>query len=587
MNREVLGRLSARLGRTLLVVLGLVLPFEAPLFRLGFLQITTVELVLYATLFVWLVGVVLGPDLPGRLRRGAAMLRADPLAQAAAFLAVAMFVSAAAAPSHRAAAVKFALRSLSGVLVFFAARSLLVRETVRRVVFAVVLGALLSAVTALIDRASPDSAALWRYFREGSFATLGLSRASGVFGYPTIGAMYWEAAAPLLVVLPFVSDDGSVREHAGVRALLRVALGSALLVAAILASATRSGLAGTALACALLLALHWGSAPGVRRAAVITIAVTLTLGTGSSLFGSLLGQRLIFWQDARWLEVEYRIGETPARVHTRESFAVPVTLHNTGVLPWRRTRPNATHLSYHWECPGGGSRSLTDFEGLRTELPSDVPPGGVVDVVAVARGPDAPGEYRLTWDLVEEDVAWFSERGSPKMGQRLIVEPSREDEATPLGDCPSLAADPLPPPRSELWRAAVVLWRARPLLGVGPDNFRRLYETVLLAPDGRRYTDDRVHANSLYFEMLADLGLSGLVALAWIGFGLASALRSRWRIGCSLGVGIAVAAGTFFVHGALDYFFEFTPLLGLFWLLLGSTAALESQPRAGPRGSTR
>jgi hypothetical protein len=34
-----------------------------------------------------------------------------------------------------------------------------------------------------------------------------------------------------------------------------------------------------------------------------------------------------------------------------------------------------------------------------------------------------------------------------------------------------------------------------------------------------------------------------------------------------------IAAGLFFVHGVLDYFLEFTPLYGLFWLTLGLTAS--------------
>ena len=126
----------------------------------------------------------------------------------------------------------------------------------------------------------------------------------------------------------------------------------------------------------------------------------------------------------------------------------------------------------------------------------------------------------------------------------------------------------------------MTLWRDRPLLGIGPDNFRRRYEAVLSRP-GAAFTDTRTHANSLYFETLADMGLMGLVALAgligaWIG-AVVRVARAR----SVLGLGVAIAAGTFFVHGVSDYFLEFTPTYALFWMLLGilAVSAASEPPR--------
>jgi hypothetical protein len=578
------------LGRGLLLLFAVVLPFEAPLFRLGVLQITTVELVLYAMLAVWLADLIAG--LRGRSMRGLVVtLLAHPLAKAAAAFAAVLFLSALLAPSDRGPAIKFALRSLSGILVFFSTRSLARPGDVRRVAFAVVLGALLSAITAIVDWLVPRSAILWAPFREGNnFAALGLARASGVFSYPTIGAMYWEAAVPLLVVLPFLTANGSGRKPAPTaQSVLGVAFGSALFVSAILASATRSGLAGTALACLALLGLTWRLQLGARRAAAAALTLTLTLGLGLAAFGSLLGQRLLWWRDDSWYRVEYQVGTTPASTHANASFTVPVTLRNTGVLAWSRAPPSPTHLSYHWERPDGGSATLSDFEGVRTDLPTDVPPGATVDVLGLVRGPILPGTYRLSWDLVQENVSWFSARGNPKAGRTILVE-APDDTLPPTStiERPGPAINPPSPSRPELWHAAVVLFRGRPILGIGPDNFRRRYEAVLgSAGSGELYTDTRIHANSLYFETLADLGFIGIAALAWIGIALLGSVRRLWRSGRLAGLGSAVAAGTFFVHGALDYFFEFTPLLGLFWLLLGLTAASESAPHGALQGSKR
>ena len=113
----------------LLVLLGLVLPFEAPLFRVGPLQLTTVELVLYAMLAAWGTGVAVelfrgrASWRAGFVRlRGA--LRRDGLARAAAVVGRRPPGVGGGRAADRAAALKFALRSLSGILAFFAARSL-------------------------------------------------------------------------------------------------------------------------------------------------------------------------------------------------------------------------------------------------------------------------------------------------------------------------------------------------------------------------------------------------------------------------------------------------------------------------------
>jgi hypothetical protein len=573
---------GARIAEVLLILLALALPFETPLFALGPLKITTVELVLYATLAAW--GADLALEVPyGRSWRDATAEWRDGLSRAAALWAMVLFASALAAPSHRAAALKFALRSLSGVLAFFATRSLARRPGVgRRVLFALVAGGLLSAVTGVMDGFVPESAPAWRLFRQGTFDALGLRRASGVFEYPTIAAMYWEAVIPLLVVAPFVAKD---RASPAVRRAAIVA--SAVLLQAIFASATRSALAGVAVTCGLLAVLGRRMGSQVTSVAAGTLAVLgvlLVVGLRPGGADSPLGQRLRWWHDDRWFGARYDVPAARTTVNGGGELAVPITLHNTGSIAWRRAGERPTHLSYHWtfEPEDGAPPRLVQFEGARIDLPSDVEPGGAVDVVAVVRAPTAPGTYRLSWDLVQENVTWFSERGSAPGEQMVDVRTAIPTAALPAVHPPSAA--PPPPPRPRLWRAAIVLWREHPLLGVGPDNFRRRYEAVLpLSPDGTPYTDTRLHANSLYFETLADLGLAGVAALAVLAVALVRALRGHWESGCLAGLGCALAALAFFVHGLLDYFFEFTPLYGLFWLSLGLTGAF-AQVHSGSSG---
>jgi O-antigen ligase len=154
--------------------------------------------------------------------------------------------------------------------------------------------------------------------------------------------------------------------------------------------------------------------------------------------------------------------------------------------------------------------------------------------------------------------------------------------APPLA-IPPASRQPLPGqglPRSTLWRAAFAGWRAHPLLGLGPDNFRHLYGRYL----GRYAADDRLHANSLYFETLANLGIAGVLALIFLLVALARAARPALAAPptrlLALGMGVGLCA--YVAHGTLDYFFEFTPTYALFWLLAGTLVAL-GRPATGRR----
>ena len=121
-------------------------------------------------------------------------------------------------------------------------------------------------------------------------------------------------------------------------------------------------------------------------------------------------------------------------------------------------------------------------------------------------------------------------------------------------------------------------WRDHPLLGLGPDNFRHAYNRYLGLP----HPDERLHANNLYFETLAGLGLAGIAALVLLVIGLARAARTAIGIHGAASVGGLVAAGatiglaTYLVHGCFDYFLEFTPTYGLLWLLAGLVVALST-----------
>ncbi len=109
-----------------------------------------------------------------------------------------------------------------------------------------------------------------------------------------------------------------------------------------------------------------------------------------------------------------RWGAPPAIVpHAGAVADVRVEVENAGTIAWRA----GVNLAYHW---------LDDrdnpivWDGDRTAAPALLPgERGTVD--AKVRAPIPPGPYRLAFDMVAENRAWFSELGSPMLVQDVLV----------------------------------------------------------------------------------------------------------------------------------------------------------------------
>jgi O-antigen ligase len=128
------------------------------------------------------------------------------------------------------------------------------------------------------------------------------------------------------------------------------------------------------------------------------------------------------------------------------------------------------------------------------------------------------------------------------------------------------------PGRAELWAVALSLFRAHPLLGAGPDNFRWLYGPV----SGHAVWDTRTFSNSLYLELLATVGLAGFLAFALLMARALSGLRRRvssgpWSLEAAT---LAASLVGFLVHGLFDYLLAFTPIYLAVFILLGASSAV-------------
>jgi len=120
--------------------------------------------------------------------------------------------------------------------------------------------------------------------------------------------------------------------------------------------------------------------------------------------------------------------------------------------------------------------------------------------------------------------------------------------------------------RSELWRAALDLWRSSPVVGIGAGNYELDLGRVGLP-------DVRTHANSLYLQSLAETGVIGFLAtlgLVYVSIQtFAQASSRRPLIVGALGASVALA-----LHQVFDYL-VFFPKIGLFWWLILAVGIVE------------
>jgi hypothetical protein len=304
-----------------------------------------------------------------------------------------------------------------------------------------------------------------------------------------------------------------------------------------------------------------------RPAAFALIALPLLIGV--QLFvNPLLAARLKSENDDSWFQSEIHPVQENLIVPTGAMITQMVSITNTSVRTWPAAGARPVYLSYHWIQPATGRVLMLD--GARTRLPRDLAPGESANVTASIEVPNRQGTLTLQWDLVQEGVTWFGERGSPVAEVNVDITSAQPVAGTASLLTSSRLGSTSSPPRSELWRAGVKMWLAYPLLGVGPDNFRHVYGAYLR----RTEFDDHITANSWPMEVLATTGVLGMIAGLTFVITMVIVTKRQWRrlSGRSarlLALGLSVALLTFFIHGFVDYFMEFTPTYSLFWLIAG------------------
>lgn len=560
----------------LLVLLAFSLPFEIihPVLVLPWFEFTNLELVALACIAVWVyragarsVAAMRPTSVRSRAEAAWLELRTRPVVWLPlAFLALSV-LSAALAPAGRVDALKFATRVGTGTAVFWmlidTVRS---RSLMTAILWALLAGAGVSSVVGLGEALEwPHVASLLPLFKDAPTRIGGELRVGASFQYATMAAIYFEMTA--LVALGLAAD-ARARPSRGLALLVGL-----LCTANVVLSQSRAGIVTLGLLLALLLGLAWRR-PRLRPLAPPAL---LALGTLSAVTAGLAWRtdafrtRMLTEDDLGWYGAEYAV---PPELRMRAGEPVPVLIgvENTGAIRWHTTGEHPFALGYYWLTedgrPIGGGH-------LEAPLPGPVDPGDSVRVAVSLRPSLPPGDYRLAWGMLQRRILWFRHRGVPegqtavRLDPGTVVEPPPVDTASgvpPGGAMPSLPATVR---RLDLWTAAARMWLERPILGIGPDNFRHLYGRYLGLDDW----DRRLHSNSLYLELLAGWGLAGtLVFAAFAVLILRLSLPTRRRVGGASAlrsVTLGASFLAFFVHGSLDYFLPFVPLYLLFWMVAG------------------
>ena len=126
--------------------------------------------------------------------------------------------------------------------------------------------------------------------------------------------------------------------------------------------------------------------------------------------------------------------------------------------------------------------------------------------------------------------------------------------------------------RAQLWRAAIVLWRQHPWLGVGAGNFELDLPRAGL-------TQIRTHANSLYLQSLVEGGIPLFATtVALLVTAIATFARNAARSPFCAGALAATVALS--VHQIFDLLVFYPKVGDWWWLVLGMGAAALARPPA-------
>jgi 4-amino-4-deoxy-L-arabinose transferase-like glycosyltransferase len=111
------------------------------------------------------------------------------------------------------------------------------------------------------------------------------------------------------------------------------------------------------------------------------------------------------------------VENTPSTLSAGEKRVLSVLIKNTGAIEWPSLGTNGVCVGARWRDATG--RVLRD--DTHNRLAYDLEPGDTAGVLLEVTTPVEPGDYVLEIDALQEQVAWFNDRGSPSTPLKVKV----------------------------------------------------------------------------------------------------------------------------------------------------------------------
>lgn len=536
-----------------LILLALLLPYELdqPLFSVAGFAFTNVELFLWLTLGCGvLLWVRVRPSVP---RYHLILL---------GVFVIAMMLSALLAPTLRGNALKAALRTVTGIALMFSVPAIVkTRRQAWWVVGAILAGTVAALALGLVEVALNDEFQWLKLFRPKISTTGPFGRLTSTWDYANQAAMVAEACVPLLIA--WLVKIRQNQNTTTLRFTLYVLLLILTMQAAIL-TLSRAAL----LTIGGLLLVGWGWEMLHKRWLApqwsLSLLAFVGLFVANTLFVPAMQMRLSSESDQAWYAREIVVGEALS-ADAGDTIDIPLTITNNSTRTWRTNAVFPIRIGARWL----GADGNTVYREQRWELVEGFRPNETKTFTLPLEVVRFEGTYFVQWDLVEQNIAWFSDLA----GDRVLMEVTVMGNAPLTGDVtsqpePRVIAAPLPPDptRLTLWWFGYQLWRTSPIFGIGLDNYRLRYGELL----GQERFNERLHSNNWYVETVVSFGIVGAsIFFLWMGMMLLDFARNLYGRQDWLRIGIALAIVAYLLHGLLDYFLLFNATGLLFWLLIG------------------
>lgn len=547
-----------------------------PVFTLGTIGVTTTELAVglfFLSAAAW-----------------AEIDRSSFFSRRALDLAVIFFLlsnyASAAFSVDQSSAFKFSLRMTFAALVYFAISRLPARARSHLVVSGAITVTMLTVtLIGLMQQFIPgiDWPELLSPWQEGitTFGNYYNIRIAATLPFPTVLSMYLELSLPVGVALGLwlIGRDGNTKGRKKLWQSVTVIGVIAVMVVQVY-TYTRSTLMATtaSMLTAAALALVYGYS---RRVATYFAAIVLVMAAvmgATVILSETAADRYGVGDVSRRYEAEYKLLEFPETLTVGQDYSAVLQVVNTSDIIWLKSGSDSFMVISRWvDYPQ--KEHLDDEYSVASELPVDMAPGESSDVSVAFKTPRTPGRYVFVTELYKSHVGVLSAAGVAPVvvpvefdtgGGSIFKIPETPEMFNYVDTKQNLVSRPI------LWRAALDMWKSKPLLGIGPGQFRNEYPNYV---PGIR-SDARIEANNIFLEALANTGLAGLITMIFL---LASALFYQFRLvrdrllGWStrlLALGLLAAMVAYIVHGVLDFFLWQNGVSILFFTQMGLTAWL-------------